>query len=179
MCQQLFDNFSTIPTDCKNLSPFAHSAFYVNSPLFAAIFQLSIPVRVCVLVFSHAFWLQLKVCSSFSRCQDSQDSQDIQDCSQAYELPSGAVIKMGWWTITGTVGLWGYVCVCGPLFALVLVICVLCWLFFFAICCCAFFGWRPLAFPCLSFNFYFRCPFEDAFVVGFSVPVFFPRLSQI
>jgi len=96
MCQQLFDNFSTIPTDGKNLSPFAHSAFYVNSPLFAAIFQLSIPVRVCVLVFSHAFWLQLKVCSSFSRCQDSQDSQDIQDCSQAYELPSGAVIKMGW-----------------------------------------------------------------------------------
>jgi len=69
-------------------------------------------------------------------------------------------------------------CVCGPLFALVLVICVLCWLFFFAICCCAFFGWRPLAFPCLSFNFYFRCPFEDAFVVGFSVPAFFSKAQS-
>lgn len=100
MCQRLFDNFSTIPMDCKNLPPSARCVFYVNSLLFAPIFRLSMPAYVClclywcsflcVLAFSHAFALHLKVCTTFSRWLAASPG------SQAYELPSGAVIKRGW-----------------------------------------------------------------------------------
>jgi len=73
----------------------------MSIPFYSRPFSGCLCPRVCVCVcigarfcacwlFSHAFALHLKVCTTFSRWLAASPG------SQAYELPSGAVIKRGW-----------------------------------------------------------------------------------
>lgn len=156
MCQRLFDNFSTIPMDCKNLPPSARCVFYVNSLLFAPIFRLSMPAYVClywcsflcVLAFFTRFRAAPKSMHDFftlACCKSWQSSVWAAEWSGNQKGMAGAMggVCLGawaFWLVLNNHGRCWPLRLCCRLFALVLVICVLCWstVVFLSVRCCAF-----------------------------------------